>query len=113
MSIALRNFNEGHTPIQRIQEDSNLRMLLVICGLVAAPSLVLMFFLSGWVQYAFAAVIAINVAVPVMAYFSSLNPPSQQADEDLVYPVRSALTFEQAQLPQREQAPAEKVSDKV
>lgn len=113
MSIALRNFSGLHTPIQRIQEDSNLRMLLVICGMITAPSLVLVFFLSGWVQYVFAAVVAINVAVPVLAYFASLNPPREVADEDPTFPVRSPLALEHAQLPHREQSPVEKVSDKV
>jgi hypothetical protein len=113
MSIALRNFAVLHAPIQRIQEDSNLRMLLVICGLITAPSLALAFFLDGWLQYAFAAVIAINVAVPVMAYFASLHPRHARAEDDPAFPVRSPLTFEQAHFPRREQVPAEKVSDKV
>ena len=88
-------------------------MLLVICGLVTAPSLVLVFFLSGWVQYAFAAVVVINVAVPVMAYFASVNPSRELREEDLAFPIRSSLMLEQAQLPRRQHAPAEKVSDRV
>jgi len=102
-----------HTPIQRIQEDSNLRMLLVICGLITAPSLVLMVFLTGWIQYLFAAVVAINVAVPVMAYFASQTPPRPLADEEPLYSRAQQITFEEVKLPLPESVPVERVSDKV
>ena len=113
MSIALRNLHGVHTPIQRIQEDSNLRMLLVICGLITAPSLVLVVFLTGWVQYVFAAVVAINVAVPVMAYYVSLNPPTRMPEEDYAFPSLRQIAFEEAKMPLTQQVPVEKVSDKV
>lgn len=113
MSIALRNFQGVHTPIQRVQEDSNLRMLLVICGLITAPSLVLVVFLTGWVQYVFAAVVAVNVAVPIMAYVASLNPPRQMPEEDYAFSSAPQITVEKAALPRNEQVPVEKVSDKV
>jgi hypothetical protein len=113
MSIALRNFQGIHTPIQRIQEDSNLRMLLVICGLITAPSLVLVVFLTGWVQYVFALVLAINVAVPVMAYFASLNPPRPLPDEDYAMSRGPQAALGGAELPLSQQVPAEKISDKV
>ena len=113
MSIALRNFNGIHTPIQRVQEDSNLRMLLLICGSIAAPSLVLAFFLSGWVQYVFVAIIAVNVAVPVMAYAASLNPPRVAPEEDSSLPLRPQIVLEEASLPVNDRLPAEKITDKV
>jgi hypothetical protein len=88
-------------------------MLLVICGLITAPSLVLMVFLTGWVQYLFAIVVAINVAVPVMAYFASLNPPRPLSDEEPAYSRGPQITFEEVKLPLAESVPVEKVSDKV
>ena len=113
MSIALRNFQGMHTPIQRIQEDSNLRMLLVICGLITAPSLVLMVFLTGWIQYLFAVVVAINVAVPVMAYFASQMPARPLPDEEPIYSRAPQIAFEEVKLPLPESVPVVKVSDKV
>ena len=94
MSIALRNFNGTHTPIQRIQEDGNLRMLLLICAAIAVPSLVLAFFLTGWLQYVFVAIIAVNVAVPVMAYAASLNPPRAVPDEDPALSLRQQIELD-------------------
>lgn len=113
MSIALRNFNGIHTPIQRVQEDGNLRMLLLICGSIAVPSLVLAFFLTGWLQYVFVAIIVVNVAVPVMAYAASLNPPRALPDEDSSLPLRERIALEEASLPVSDRLPAEKISDKV
>ena len=112
MSIALRNFQGIHTPIQRIQEDSNLRMLLVICGAIAAPSLILTFFLSGWVLYVFVAIAAVNVIVPIMAYAASLNPPRALDDDSSVMP-RQQLVLEEATLPIGNSVPAEKITHKV
>ena|ERR1700761_6154288 len=112
MSIALRNFTGTHTPIQRIQEDSNLRMLLVICGLIAAPSLVLTFFLSGWVLYVFVAIVAVNILVPVMAYVASLNPPRALDEDSSVLP-RQQLVLEEATLPIGNSVPAEKITHQV
>ena len=112
MSIALRNFSGTHTPIQRIQEDSNLRMLLVICGMIAAPSLLLTFFLSGWVLYVFVAIVAVNIVVPVMAYSASLMPP-RAVGEDGSIPPRQQLLLEEAAFPVRNSVPAEKITDKV
>jgi len=109
MSIALRNFQGIHTPIQRLQEDSNLRMLLVICGLITLPSLVLAIFLTGWVQYVFAVVVAINVAVPVLAFLASLNPPQQSPEQDDA----PQTMVEDPEHPHAEQVPVAKVSDKV
>jgi len=83
MSIALGNFNGIHAPLQRVQEDGNFRMLLLICALVAAPSLALALFLSGWVQYLLFAVVAANIAVVAIAYIASLNPPRALPDEDI------------------------------
>src|SRR5579859_3250464 len=103
MSIALRNFQGVHTPIQRVQEDSNLRMLLVICGLIAVPSLVLVVFLTGWVQYVFAAVVVTNVAVPVMAYVASRNPPRQELEDDYAFSRAAPIAFEEVELPLDEQ----------
>ena len=111
MSIALGNFNGIHTPVQRIQEDSNLRMLLIICGSIAAPSLVLAVFLSGWLQYLLVFVIAINIAVPVTAYLISLTPPCAPPDEDLS--AQRRIPLEEATLPLKDRVPAEKVPDKV
>jgi hypothetical protein len=88
-------------------------MLLVICGLITAPSLVLAVFLTGWVQYVFVAVVAINVAVPVMAYYVSLNPPSRLPEEDFASQRAPQITFEEAKTPLTQQVPVEKVSDKV
>jgi len=82
MSIALGNFNEAHAPVRRVQEDGNFRMLLLICGLVAAPALALALLLGGWVQYLLFAVAATNIAVVVIAYIASLNPPRLGPDED-------------------------------
>ena len=113
MSIALRTFNGIHTPIQRVQEDSNLRMLLVICGSIAAPSLVLAFFLTGWLQYVFVAIIAANVAVPVMAYAASLNPPRAMPDQDSSLLPREHIALEEASLSVSDRLPAEKIADKV
>lgn len=113
MSIALRNFIGVHTPIQRVQEDSNFRMLLVICGSIAVPSLVLAFFLTGWLQYVFVAVIAVNMAVPVVAYAASLNPPRALQDEDSSLPLRQQIVIEEAALPVIDRLPAEKLTDKV
>lgn len=113
MSIAIRNLQGIHTPIQRIQEDSNFRMLLVICGLITAPSLVLVVFLTGWVQYVFAAVVAVNVAVPVLAYFASLNPPRQELEEDFAFSHAPQIAVEAVKLALNEKVPVEKVSDKV
>jgi hypothetical protein len=100
-------------PIQRIQADGNLRMLLVICGLITAPSLVLAVFLTGWVQYVFFLLVAINVAVPVLAYVASLNPPAPMPEEDYVFSRAPQIMVAQAELPPSEHAPVEKVSDKV
>lgn len=113
MSIALRNFNGVHTPIQRVQEDSNFRMLLVICGSIAVPSLVLAFFLTGWLQYVFVAVIAVNVAVPVLAYAASLNQPRALPDEESSLSLRQQIVLEEAPLSVNDRLPAEKFTDKV
>jgi len=83
MSIALGNFNQVHAPVQRVQENGNFRMLLLICGLVALPSLALALFLGGWVQYLLFAMVAANIAVVVIAYIASLNPPRVLPDEDM------------------------------
>ncbi|GEM_PF-6076032 len=83
MTIALGNFNRVHTQAEPVQQDGNFRMLLTICGLVALPSLGLALFLGGWVQYLLFAVMAINIAVPVLAYFVSLHPRPVLPDEDL------------------------------
>lgn len=88
-------------------------MLLVICGLITAPSLVLVVFLTGWVQYVFVAVVAINVAVPLMAYYASLNPPSRLPEEDFAVQRAPQIAFEEAKTPLTQQVPVEKVSDKV
>jgi len=88
-------------------------MLLVICGLITAPSLVLVVFMTGWVQYVFAVVVAINVAVPVMAFFASLNPPHQMPEEDYAFSRAPQIMVEDTKRPLNEQVPAEKVSDKV
>jgi len=83
MSIALGNFNEINASVSRVQEDGNFRMLLLICALVAAPSLALAVFLGGWVQYLLFAVVAANIAVVAIAYIASLNPPRALPDEDM------------------------------
>ena len=82
MSIALGDFNRLQAPVQRVQEDGNFRILLLICGLVTAPSLALAFFLGGWVQYLLYVVVAADLAVVVTAYLASLNPPRALPDED-------------------------------
>ena len=110
MTIALRNFNGTPTPIRCIQENGNLRILLVICGSIAVPSLALAFFLGGWLQYVFVAVIAVNIAVPVIAYAASLHPPGAMPEED---PARQRLVFEDTALPVIDRVSAEKITDKV
>ena len=82
MSIAMRSFSGVKTPIRRVRADGTLRTLLVICCLIAAPSLVLMFFLSGWVLYVFASVLAVNLAVPAIAYYASPTARGQLFEDD-------------------------------
>jgi hypothetical protein len=111
MSIALKNFNGLNTPILRIQEDSVLRMLLVVCSAIALPSLVLMLFLDGWVQYVFAAIVAINIVVPVLAYFTTPPFPELPPEDFLMSRPQGAVG--QVMLPLTQHVSVVKVSDKV
>ncbi len=88
-------------------------MLLVICGLITLPSLALVVFLTGWVQYVFAVVVAINVAVPVLAFLASLNPPRQNSEQDYACSRAPQTMVEDTERPLNEQVPVAKVSDKV
>ncbi len=87
-------------------------MLVVICGLIAAPSMVVMVLLSGWVQYLFAGVAAINVAVPVVAYLA-YRMPVRLPDDQPLYARAPQIAFDDVTLPLPESVPVEKVSDKV
>lgn len=114
MSIAIRSFSGVNTPVRTEKEDSGLRTLMVICGLIAGPSLVLMYFLSGWVLYAFAIVVMVNLAVPAVAYYVSLNPPRQRPEEDRTLAHQPEIVLEPvAALPMRESAVVQTVSDQV
>lgn len=114
MSIAIRSYSGVNTPVQQVQEDNGLRTLMVICGLIAGPSLVLMLFLSGWVLYVFAVVVVVNLAVPAVAYYVSLNPPRQRLEEDRILAHQPEIVLEPvAALPLRESVVAERVADKI
>ncbi len=87
---------------------------MVICGFIAGPSLILMYFLSGWVLYVFAVVVAVNLAVPALAYYVSLTPPRQRPEEDRSLAHQPEIVLEPVTaLPMREHAVAETVSDKI
>ena len=115
MSIAIRNFSGLSAPERNLKEDSGLRTLMVICGLIAGPSLVLMYFLSGWVLYAFAVVVLVNLAVPAMAYYVSLNPPRDlPEEEERSQAHQPEIVLESvAALPMRHAAVAETVADSI
>ncbi len=114
MSIAMRSFSGVNSPVRSVQDESGLRTLMVICGFIAGPSLILMFFLSGWVLYVFAAVVAVNLTVPALAYYVSLTPPRQRPEEDRSPAHQPEIVLEPvAALPMRQSAVAETVSDKI
>ncbi len=111
MSITLRNSGGLNAPILRIQEDSALRMLLVVCSLILIPSLALTVVLDGWVQYVFVAIAALNIVVPVTAYFTSPPLPELPAEDFLMSRPHGAVG--DVMLPVLQQGLVVKVSDNV
>ncbi len=64
--------------------DGNFKSLLLICAVIALPSMGLVLLLDGWVRLVFEGVILVNLAVLGFAYYLSLGPA--RAADDADYP---------------------------
>jgi hypothetical protein len=58
--------------------DGNFKMLLLICVVIALPSVALVLMLDGWVRVLFEVVILANLGVLGLAYYGSLDPARKQ-----------------------------------
>lgn len=54
--------------------DGNFKMLMLICVVIALPSIGLVLLLDGWVRVLFEVVILANLGVLGLAYYGSLDP---------------------------------------
>lgn len=54
--------------------DGNFKMLILICVVIALPSVALVMMLDGWVRILFEVVILANLGVLGLAYYGSLDP---------------------------------------
>ena len=62
--------------------DGNFKILLLICAVIALPSVALVLLLDGWVRILFEVVILVNFAVLGLAYYISLDPARAAADPE-------------------------------
>ena len=62
--------------------DGNFKMLLLICVVIALPSVALVLLLDGWVRILFEVVILANFAVLGLAYYGSLDPAREGVEPD-------------------------------
>jgi len=62
--------------------DGNFRMLILICVVIALPSVALMLLLDGWVRVLFELVILANLGVLGLAYYGSIEPTRKTANPD-------------------------------
>ena len=62
--------------------DDNLKMLILICVVIALPSVALVLLLDGWVRILFEVVILANLGVLGFAYYGSLDPARNQPGTD-------------------------------
>lgn len=58
--------------------DGNFKMLMLICAVIALPSVALVLLLDGWVRILFEIVILANLGVLGLAYYGSLDPARRQ-----------------------------------
>jgi len=70
MSMTNSVFNQPPAS-KRGQLDDNLKILLLICAVIALPSVALMLLLDGWIRILFEVVIIVNLGVLGMAYYGS------------------------------------------
>ena len=78
MSVMTRNFSllqAFQAPLRRARQRGGVGMLMLICGLIAAPAILLMMTLQGWVAYVVAIVAAINIAVPLLTWLTAPQDP--------------------------------------
>ncbi len=62
--------------------DGNFKMLILICVVIALPSVALVLLLDGWVRILFEVVILANLGVLGLAYYGSLDPSRDGSDPD-------------------------------
>lgn len=62
--------------------DGNFKMLLLICVVIALPSVALVMLLDGWVRILFEVVILANLGVLGLAYYGSLNSAREGSNPD-------------------------------
>lgn len=72
-----------HTPSSAVKTrrlDGNFKMLILICVVIALPSVALVLMLDGWVRILFEVVILANLGVLGLAYYGSLGPARKGDD---------------------------------
>jgi hypothetical protein len=62
--------------------DGNFKMLILICAVIALPSVALVMLLDGWVRILFELVILANLGVLGLAYYGSLDPAREASNPD-------------------------------
>jgi hypothetical protein len=70
------------TPAKAGRLDGNFKMLLLICVVIALPSVALVMLLDGWVRILFEVVILANLGVLGLAYYGSLDPAREGGNPD-------------------------------
>ena len=81
MSMTNSVFNQPPSA-KRGQLDDNLKILILICTVIALPSVALLLLLDGWIRILFEVVIIVNLGVLGMAYYGSRHARGPVADFD-------------------------------